>query len=520
MYRPLTRLAQISHATLSTAFRPQQVKLVSRYTTTATNYSKEFISVSHPTAPLNNYNLRLASVVRKYPKSKLLNQVNLIVEEIKQQNLKFDAVTYNTLLLAYTRAQQQDEAMKTLYDMIKEGFKPTVESYNIILQVINTSGRGNSVQLQKQVVDLMEENQVPLSAISYEYLLKGMARTQNNQGIVDTLALMKVKGVYPTLLAYGYAIRGCLDSNNATMAFNLMKEAEAANLPLQTEPRLLLDVLRVSALNDEVDETQYCWDKVVNTHGLRPDEGTCLQVLRVASQSADSKLATDVIRQLSNNGYPYKEHYFVPLMEAFVAKDDLKSAFDVLDIMRVSGVPPCMRSTFSVSQKISSNIDTVDKAYYLLEEMKKEGKTVDVTAFNIVIAACGLAKDIGRTVATFREAGNLGVVPDVDTFNAVLDACIQTDMKGMGQVVIDELKKAKITPNADTFSKMITLVCKQSNYEDAFVYLEEMKSLGMVPPQQSKKLAYERDPRFHIALEEMETYGYNSNAAHMKSLWK
>jgi pentatricopeptide repeat protein len=271
-----------------------------------------------------------------------------------------------------------------------------------------------------------------------------------------------------------------------------------------------------------VDETQYCWDKVVNTHGLRPDEGTCLQVSRVAAKFADSKLATDVIRQLSNNGYSYKEHYFVPLMEAFVAKDDLKSAFDVLDIMRVSGVPPSMRSTLSVSEKISSNIETVDKAYYLLEEMKKEGKPVDVTAFNIVIAACGLAKDIGRSVATYREAANLGVVPNVDTFNAVLDACIQTDMKGMGQIVIDELKKAKVAPNVDTFSKMISLVCRQSNYEDAFVYLEEMKSHGVIPPRRcyivlAKKLANERDPRFHIALEEMETYGYKSD--YLKELW-
>jgi pentatricopeptide repeat protein len=147
---------------------------------------------------------------------------------------------------------------------------------------------------------------------------------------------------------------------------------------------------------------------------------------------------------------------------------------------------------------------------------------VDVTAFNIVIAACGLAKDIGRSVATYREAANLGVVPNVDTFNAVLDACIQTDMKGMGQIVIDELKKAKVAPNVDTFSKMISLVCRQSNYEDAFVYLEEMKSHGVIPPRRcyivlAKKLANERDPRFHIALEEMETYGYRSD--YLKELW-
>ncbi|ORZ13218.1 hypothetical protein BCR42DRAFT_331094 [Absidia repens] len=449
-----------------------------------------------------------------------LEQVQTITKEIKQQNIKFDAVTYNTLLIAYTRAKQQDNALNTLSDMINEGFKPTIESYNIVLESLAIK---HGIASQKKVLDMMEQQQVPLTALSYQHLIKGMQKDSEIEAVMDTFETMKSKGIDPTLRTFGDAITCCANTNEPASAYRLMKDAEALNLPLETEPRLLINVLRVNALNDKIEEMQYCWDKVVNTHGLRPDEGCCLQVLRVASKSGNSRLATEVIRQLSNNGYPYKEHYFVPLMEAFVVNDDLKSAFDVLDIMRVSGVSPSMKSTLAVSNKISQSVELVDKAYYLLEEMKKEGKTVDVTAFNIVVAACGLAKDIGRTVATYREAKNLGVVPDVDTFNAVLDACIQTEMKGMGQIVIDELKKAKVTPNVDTFSKMITLVCTQSNYEDAFVYLEEMKSHGMNPPRQcyvvlARKLARERDPRFHIALEEMETFGYKSNA-YLKSLW-
>ncbi|KAI8098679.1 uncharacterized protein BX664DRAFT_381362 [Halteromyces radiatus] len=532
MYRSLTRLQRSSNVTLSKIVRQPSyhMKLVPRYSTTSTstttkptgsNYANEFIRVSHPTTTLSVYNDRLTAALRKRSHQQGLEQVQAIVQEMKDQNIKFDALTYNSLLLAYTRAKQQDTAMDTLNEMTEKGFKPTVESYNIVLQSLANKTNASK---QNKVIAMMEEQQVPLTAISYQHLIQGMLSRNNLDLIMGTLETMKERDIEPTLLSYNYAIGCCLYVNGPDTAFSLMKEAEEKNLALETEPRLLMDVLRVNALNDKLEETQYCWNKVVLEHGIRPDEGTCLQVLRVAANSGESKLATEVIRQLSNNGYPYKEHYFIPLMEAFVVKDDLKSAFNVLDIMRVSGVIPTMRSTLAISNKISRDVESVDKAYYLLEEMKKEGKTVDVTAFNIVIAACGLAKDIGRTVATYREASNLGVVPDVDTFNAVLEACIQTEMKGMGQIVIEELKKAKVTPNVETFSKMITLACTQPNYEDAFVYLEEMKSHGIIPPRQcyvvlAKKLAWERDPRYHIALEEMETYGYRPGT-YVKSLWK
>lgn len=268
----------------------------------------------------------------------------------------------------------------------------------------------------------------------------------------------------------------------------------------------------------------HCWNKAITEHSLRPDEGTCLHVLRVAAKKGDTKLATDVIRQLSTNGYPYKEHYFTPLMEAFLVKDDLKSAFNVLDIMRVSGVPPTMNAIYALREKLSKDIKTIDKAYYILEELRREKKAVDVTAFNVVVAACADAGDLERTISTHREAENLGVKPDVDTYNAILDVCIKARVDKMDKVVIEEMKKANISPNIDTYIKMIELSCNRANYEEAFSYLETMKEYGILPPERcyallARKLSYNKDPRFHLVLEEMETFGYKVRSS-LRSLWK
>ena len=360
----------------------------------------------------------------------------------------------------------------------------------------------------------MLANGLSLTSSIYFQLINGLCKADELEGALETLEEMKTSNIPPNLNIYATLIKSCLRLTDADTAFNLLKEAEEANLAVESQPSVYLDVMRVGANKDKNVILDYCWDKAVGTHSLRPDEGTCLNVLRVAAKVGNTKLATDIIRQLSTSGYPYKEHYFTPLMEAFTVKNDIKSAFNVLDIMRVSGIPPSMRATYPIRKQLYNDVESIDKAYYLLEEMKKENKTVDITAFNVVVAACADAKDVERTVATYREAQNLGVTPNVDTYNAVLEACIKTRMKSMGNVVVDEMKKAGINPNLETYTKMIALACTQKNYEDAFSYLEEIKSYDIVPPQScystlARKLSNEKDPRFHMVLEEMETFGYN-----------
>lgn len=370
----------------------------------------------------------------------------------------------------------------------------------------------------------MEEKNIPFTHQTYYHLIKCMCKADQLELALDTMDEMKSKGIQPTLQIFSTLIEACLRLSDSITAYDLLKEVEGAGLGVESQPRIYMDVMRVGANNDDKKIVKYCWDKAVGQHAMRPDEGTCLNVLRVASKIGDTKLATDVIRQLSNSGYPYKEHYFTPLMEAFIVKNDLKKAFNVLDIMRVSGIPPSMRATLPIRKHLDKNVDDIDQAYYLLEEMKKENKTVDISAFNVVVAACADAKDITRTVATYREAANLGVSPNADTYNAVLEACVQTRMKGMGSVVVKEMKKAGINPNLETYSKMVSLACTERNYEDAFTYLEEMKSYDIVPPEScytslARKLADEKDLRFHMVLEEMETFGYRVTPR-IRNMWR
>ncbi|CEP17974.1 hypothetical protein [Parasitella parasitica] len=472
---------------------------------------RNLIKQSHPTIRLAAFHARLDQHIRhkRSPKTLLENVLN-IVNEIKQNNLPLDQTTYYALLTAYSHNRDRRGLMHTLNEMKANGLIPSVDNYNIVLDSLSNV---NEVRQQVLLKEEMVENDRPLTTMSYLHLLRGMCRQNELEFALDTLEEMKRMNVPANLLCYSTVIQTALRLSDAPTALNVLKEAENAGLPVQSQPRVYLDAMRAGANCDNEQVVQYCWDKAIGTYSMRPDEGTLLNVLRIAAKTGNTKLATDAIRQLSTSGYPYKEHYFTPLMEAFIVQNDIKSAFNVLDIMRVSGVTPTLRATLPIRKKLDNNIDAIDKAYYILEELRKENKPVDISAFNVVVAACADAKDVERTVATYREASALGVKPNIDTYNLVLEACIHTRMKGMGTIAIEEMKKAEITPNLETYAKMMELCCTQKNYEDAFVYLEEMKSYDIVPPQHcyyvlAQKLAREQDPRFHMVVEEMETFGY------------
>ncbi|KAG0735904.1 hypothetical protein G6F57_010025 [Rhizopus arrhizus] len=444
---------------------------------------------------------------RKYSPKIVLEKVMSVVEEMNTRNLRYDLNTYNALLTAYAKVKDQKAISETLDRMEKEGIKPTIDTYNYIMKAF---GNNKDTSAQLRLKDEIQNKGIELNGVTYIHLLE--AQQGNLQLALETFEEMKQKGITPTVLSYSFLIGACRTSSS-DVAFKLLKEAEDNGLPVDSQPRMYFNVLRLGTREDEIDIVTYCWNKAVGKYSLRPDEGTCLQVLRVAAKRGDSKLAKDVIRQLSTSGYPYKQHYFTPLMEAFLVKDDLVSAFNVLDIMRVSGVPPTIKSIQSLREKLSSNSKALDDAYDILKELRKKKKRVDVVDFNVLLLASVDNGDVERTFGIYREAAKFGVIPDVDTYNAVLEVCVKGRVNKMDRAVIEEMRKANVSPNVDTFVKMIELSCNRTNYEKAFNYLEEMKERGFLPPQTcyevlAKRLSYNRDPRFHLLMEEMEGIGY------------
>jgi hypothetical protein len=207
-----------------------------------------------------------------------------------------------------------------------------------------------------------------------------------------------------------------------------------------------------------------------------------------------------------------EEHHLVALMEAYVNAGQVPQALQVLSTIRSVGLTP----TRNTAQPILAVLDTpelVDQAFFALEDMKAQGQTVDITAFNVLMEASSKLQDVQRVRATQISASDLGVVPDIDTFNAALAVCIPASHRALGDTILKEMKDAGVSPDGTTYHNMILICLTQSKYDDAFFYLESSKSEGFKPKAEAyQRLALKcsnaKDPRSKMVIDEMESLGY------------
>lgn len=248
---------------------------------------------------------------------------------------------------------------------------------------------------------------------------------------------------------------------------------------------------------------------MVNECNIKPDEGLLLYILNIAGKHSDPKLATEAIKIVGESGYPYREAHFMPLIEAFVSTGDYKNTFQVFSAMRNVGVIPNKKTALPVAYKLGKDKNAIIQAKEALESCKN----VDVAAFNLVIHSLAYNKENEEAIRLFRNADQLGVTPNSETLDAALDACIHSKDAELGKSIYEQLTDDGIEATVTTLSKMVTLMCTQEDYEDAFVYLEKMKQLDMIPLRGCyfklvKTLTRARDSRVSMALEDMKVYGY------------
>ncbi|KAF9930505.1 hypothetical protein FBU30_000399 [Linnemannia zychae] len=483
--------------------------------------TRSIITGTYPSTPLNKYNNKLIQIL-KDPASFL--PVFDKCQEILDANLKPDLTTYTALLEAYERNNDLESIMNTLEEMELVGIPPSIASFNIALRAAGTNG---DTVMKEKIKALIQKAGLELNIHSYEIIIQGLCDNSELEHALDILGDMTVSvnedgqpdengqptiNIRPSLQCFLSIIQTAQALHETETAYLVLKMAEV-QAGLSLIPAVIYTDLMSYAADDYVlPAVEHCWKKGVKEMGACPDEGSCMLILNCAAHEKAPQLAAEVIQYMGENGMDFQEYHFAPLLQAFSLAGKFKSAFNVLSIMRTSGMKPTILTATSLL-KVLDEQSNIDEAFSCMKEMHQEGKAIDVVAFNILVEACGRAKKLTQAMYIFNSAASLGIQPDTDTYNALLTGCITDRNMNEGRNVILMMQSAGVDPNVDTYQSLITLCLTQINYEDAFMYLEEMKSHDVIPSESIytslvRKLARENDPRIKYAIEEMESFGY------------
>ena len=263
-------------------------------------------------------------------------------------------------------------------------------------------------------------------------------------------------------------------------------------------------------------------DQLPRLRSLAIDQGAFIGLLDMARIHGRPDLVSKAMLRLSSTSPVLKEHQLSALLGATVSAGRVPEAMKMVATIREAGFTPTLDMVDPLSSALSTP-DLVDQAFYAAEDIVKAGAKLDIAAINALLMASVRQGDLQRCRAIHSALDKLHIQPDLDTFNLVLDCCLVTGHRALGDTLVSELAAHHLTPDATTYGIMISLCLLPEQYEDAFYYLERMKSDGFKPSWRTyqallRKCVQSEDKRSTLLLEEMNSLGYRVNPTARRSL--
>ncbi|KAJ7462230.1 hypothetical protein B0H11DRAFT_2054671 [Mycena galericulata] len=431
-----------------------------------------------------------------------------LAADMKRQGISPNLSTYNTLLRALAHGGYATPTFAVLEDMLSVGISPDATSFNHIIYAHRTE----TTALLPIVLRKMEELGVAPNQTTYTLLITRFVADENLEVALQYLHAMKAHRLLPDVEAAQAVIILAANQGYPRLAVDLAISFEAETVR-RVEDSVWLACLHSSAADLYAAGVLRSWYTLVTDLAISPDEGLCTLVLHTAGRNGLPDLATDALRVLKILDVPWMEYHLAPLFEAFCRAQRFQEAFSTLTIMRQNNIDPTSRTALPIVPIVQQNPKIIDDLWATLNDMHKEGKSVDISAFNAVLQASVLTQPLSRALADYNSLKSYGSVPSAETFHIFIDGCISAGNVAYGELAFRQLKESGVLLDHEVFGKMITLHLSQNVYDDAFLFLEEMQSAGHVPVRELYeaivvKCAAAGDPRYLVALDEMQEVGH------------
>lgn len=257
------------------------------------------------------YNSLLAGGFR----SRKLDLVNWLLDEMKKDKVKHNVVTYATLVEGFCWMSQIVVAIELVGQMKDEGIRPDASIYNSLIDTLGKMGR------LKEALGMLERLLVLESGptfSTYDSLVKSFCKAGDIVGANKIIKMMIGRGFIPTTTTYSY-------------------------------------LFRYFSNTEKAEEGMSLYTKMIES-GYDPDRISCLILMKVLCKQEKLDLAMQIRKEIKVRGYNLDFASYTMLVHLLCDTYRLEEAFGELKEMINMGFVP----QYSTCRKI-------------LDEMKKHG---------------------------------------------------------------------------------------------------------------------------------------------------
>ncbi|KAJ1753082.1 hypothetical protein LPJ79_000722 [Coemansia sp. RSA 1821] len=417
---------------------------------------------------------------------------------------------YAAFLEGFSQLQDTAGCLRVLRDMRLGGEPPVATQYAMVLKMSSDSLNTRALFA---VNEEMQAARVAHDASFFNSLLRCLGRTGQIEFGYAVYQEMLARNVPPAATSYAPLIAGLAQYDEVPVALQVMREALGRGVAFGQETYLAL--LHAAGTRMHHEAYRFCYTQLTAVFESQIPEGDFLQGLGIAARTGDTALAADIVKQLQRLEYPLEEIHFEPLLDALIHRAQWQSAFNALGMMRRSGygtTPATLRTLTRKLTVASAEAERLADSVYetLCASCSGLPEIADAVTLNAMLQGLALSGCVEAAMARLTTwYDRLEIQRTVDSYAAVLVACVPRRNKTVAEVLLSQmLDKDRLQPNKRVYEAMIHVSLLQPNYEDAFVYLEAMKTQGIVPDWRTfasiaRRCAKVHDGRASKVLDEM-----------------
>lgn len=438
-------------------------------------------------SPTNNTYSMLVDV---YGKAGLVKEALLWIKHMRVRGFFPDEVTMSTVIKVLKDAGEFDRADRFYKDWcngridlnvseLEDSLTDTVNGslkHFLSTELFKTGGRISSLNIMASPNTEKDPGKPRLTS-TYNTLIDLYGKAGRLKDAADVFADMVKSGVRMDTITFNTMIFICGSHGDLLEAESLLSKMEEKGISPDTKTYNILLSLYAGVGNTNAALTCY---RRIREAGLFPDDVTHRALLGALCEHNMIQAVEALLKEMEKSRVSLDEHSLPGIIKMYINEGAFDKANNLLQKCKING---------GLSSKICVAVMDVfaekglwaeaENVFFWKRDMV--GQRRDVSEFNVMIKAYGIAKLYDKAVSLFRGMRNQGTWPDECTYNSLIQMLSGADLVDQARELLAEMQGLGFKPPCQTFSAIIGCYARLGQLSDAVNVYREMLQARVQP---------------------------------------
>jgi pentatricopeptide repeat protein len=404
-----------------------------------------------------------------------LRKAEQLMQRMEAANVA-DAVSYNTLIKAYLRAENYDKARSLMVKMAGIGCAPNHVTYNEMINALVRSDKESRRGMVWDVVEEMKKAGVCPNRITCSILLKNLKAKSSHADVMKTMDLTSSMAEPMDEVLLSSVVEACVRVGKPTLLTQKLGELQGKNGVTVTGAHTFGSLIKAYGVAKDIGGCWRCWKEMRSQH-IRPTSITIGCMVEAVVSNGDVDGGYELITQLLDDeqcAEQVNSVVFGSVLKGYGRTRRMERVWAVFKEMLAKGIEPTVVTFNAVIDSCARN-SQMEALPSLQQEMKARHLEPNLITYSTMIKGYCQKGDIQaalQKLQDIRQTANLK--PDEIVYNTLLDGCSSSGLIVESEKLLADMRAEGIQPSNYTLTVIVRVLGQARRLDRALELVEEI----------------------------------------------